>query len=103
MREVYVWDPDQKKLVPKGQRKGASAPFVISDSMDATWHPADGKTYESKSAFRRVTRAAGFEEVGNERQKDSRRYDRVTKDDVKRAIEMVRQGYRPRVLSERLD
>lgn len=67
------------------------------------WHPVNGKKYESKSTFRRVTRAAGCEEIGNERQVDRRRYDTVTKADVARAMEMVRQGYRPRVLPENLD
>lgn len=38
---------------------------VIEDSMPATKHPIDGKYYESKSAFRRVTKASGCVEVGN--------------------------------------
>ena len=43
-----------------------SAPGVISDTMDATRHMADGKLYTSKSAFRAATKAAGCVEVGNE-------------------------------------
>lgn len=85
-------------MVPKTQeQRGASAPFVVSDSMDATWHPADGKKYDSKSKFRRMTRAAGYTEIGNERQQDSRRVERVTKQEIARAIEQVRAGYRPRI------
>jgi len=102
-RQSFIWCPVENRLVPKGQQQGAAAPFVISDSMDALWHPADGRKYESKSSFRRVTKAHGCEEVGNERQVDRRRIDQVTRDDIKRAIHMVREGYRPRVLPENLD
>lgn len=42
-----------------------AAPHVIRDCMDATVHMADGKTYESKSAFRKATKAAGCVEVGD--------------------------------------
>ena len=40
---------------------------VISDTMAATWHPADGKHYDSKSKFRSVTRAHGCVEIGTEK------------------------------------
>lgn len=40
-------------------------PRVIGDSMDPTEH-IDGKFYDSKSAFRAVTKAAGCVEVGND-------------------------------------
>lgn len=36
---------------------------VIQDSMDATWHPATGEILESKSEFRRRTKAAGCVEI----------------------------------------
>ena len=39
---------------------------VISDVMDHTRHMANGKYYDSKSEFRKATRAAGCVEVGNE-------------------------------------
>jgi hypothetical protein len=35
--------------------------------VDATVNHADGNIYTSKSKFRAATRAAGFEEVGNEK------------------------------------
>ena len=40
-------------------------PHVISDTMPATEH-VDGRFYESKSAFRRVTRENGYVEIGND-------------------------------------
>lgn len=49
--------------------------YVIEDSMDAIVHPADGRVYDSKSEFRRVTRQHGCVEVGNETQSDRRTRD----------------------------
>ena len=39
---------------------------VLRDQMDATRHMANGQYYESKSAFRAATKAAGCIEYGNE-------------------------------------
>lgn len=39
---------------------------VISDQMSDTRHMANGKIYESKSEFRKATKAAGCIEVGND-------------------------------------
>lgn len=69
-----VYRPDHPEanhngMVPKwkveNERPG-NGPFVISDYMDAALHPATGKVHDSKSNFRRETRAAGCIEVGNE-------------------------------------
>lgn len=49
---------------------------VIQDSMSPTWHPATGEILESKSAFRRATKAAGCEEYGNDVPKSRDRYQR---------------------------
>lgn len=40
-------------------------PRVIGDSMDPVQH-VDGKHYDSKSAFRAVTKREGYVEVGND-------------------------------------
>lgn len=83
--------------------KGKAAPMVISDAMDDTWHPANGKTYSSKSAFRDATRQNGCREVGNDvsretelrhnaRERETREGQRGM---VKQALEMFRAGYRP--------
>ena len=42
-----------------------ACPRVISDSMDPTEH-VDGRFYDSKSAFRAVTKREGYVEVGND-------------------------------------
>jgi hypothetical protein len=50
-------------------RSSLPTPMIISDRMEATEHPCDGRFYESKSAFRKVTRQHGCIEVGTEKLK----------------------------------
>jgi hypothetical protein len=71
--------------------------MLALDTMDALWHPHDGRLYESKSEFRAITKASGGEEVGNDMQADNRKADPVTRDDVGQAISMLNQGYKPNV------
>lgn len=66
-RQIYVMR--EGKLVPieeAGPRyeTKTDAHCVIQDSMPPTEHPITGEIYESKSAFRAVTKAHGYEEVG---------------------------------------
>ena len=49
-----------------------NAPFVQQDTMAPLEHMADGKTYDSKSAFRRATRETGCVEVGDARLSESK-------------------------------
>lgn len=67
-RQVYVFDKNRGKCVPISERtdRPQALHAVIQDTMDPTWHPHDNKIYNSKSAFRAVTKAAGLEEFGNE-------------------------------------
>lgn len=58
-----------------GLAESAPSVHVLTDRMEATRHPVDGKLYDSKSAFRRLTKAAGLEEMGNERPQDRPRID----------------------------
>lgn len=46
----------------------SEATHVISDIMPPTRHMANGRTYESKAAFRAATKAAGCIEIGTETQ-----------------------------------
>lgn len=75
MKTTFVYDAETDSWVPIEKRgpTEAKAPGVIQDTMDATWHPIDGKMYESKSQFRRTTRANGCYEVGNDEQNCSKR------------------------------
>jgi hypothetical protein len=63
-------------------RSSLPMPLIISDSMPAAEH-VDGKFYESKSAFRRVTKARGLIEVGN----DPARHRKPAKPDRDKAID----------------
>lgn len=65
-RQVYVMR--EGKLVPieeAGPRYGQpnKAHYVSQDTMPPTEHPLTGEVFESKSAFRAVTKAHGYEEV----------------------------------------
>lgn len=66
--DAIDWTPlpaPERKAGIAPARADLSVPHVISDTMPATEH-VDGKFYESKSAYRRVTRERGYVEVGND-------------------------------------
>lgn len=50
------------------QRSSLPFPMIISDDMPPAEH-VDGKVYTSKRAFRAVTNARGYIELGTEKQK----------------------------------
>lgn len=70
-RERYVYDREQRRLVPIGEYQGQESSLskitIIGDEMPETWHPCDGRYYTSKKKFRTVTRANGCEEVAGDR------------------------------------
>ena len=70
MRTTYIFHQDASgKYRPIEVSKLTSenkAPGIICDSMQALEHPCDGRIYDSKSLFRRVTKAYGMEEKGND-------------------------------------
>lgn len=51
---------DAEPLIERGP-----AFHYIADGMDPTRHMANGKMYDSKSEFRRATKAAGCQEIGD--------------------------------------
>lgn len=62
------WTPlPQLQTAPQQQpaRADLACPMFISDAMPPTEH-VDGKFYESKSAFRAITKARGYVEIGND-------------------------------------
>ena len=59
------WERERLEF-SKQNRSKLSAPSVISDTMDTLVNHADCKHYDSKSKFRKATKAAGCEEIGNE-------------------------------------
>lgn len=63
-RLVEKGGPDDVRLQPA--RSDMPAPMLISDHMQPCEH-VDGRFYDSKAAYRAVTRANGLTEVGNEK------------------------------------
>ena len=75
MAKTGTWVYRNGKLVPKHlaeRRYSGRVRGVISDTMDALIHPCTGKLMDSKSQFRKVTKAKGGVEVGNEKLVDRR-------------------------------
>lgn len=100
MRETYVLRDG--KLVPKHlaapRNAVSSGPQVIGDTIEM-WSPMDGKHYTSKSKYRAEVRARGLTEVGTERQtQHARPTAGDLRHEVARAVQMVREGYKPRSL-----
>lgn len=81
-------------------RSDLPSPFVSLDTMDETRHMADGKFYTSKSEFRRVTKAHGCVEVGDQKDFGRRRKmvpkldKRQRKDDIRKAVYELKNGKR---------
>lgn len=75
MARTGTWVYRKGKLVPKhlaAPRGLTPVRGVISDHLPDMIHPCTGKRMDSKSEFRKVTRAKGGVEVGNERLVDRR-------------------------------
>lgn len=64
----YLFCKNARGFVPIEDYRESSrvTTTIITDSMDETWHPCDGKYYTSKSGFRETTKAHGGIEIGNE-------------------------------------
>lgn len=77
MAKTGTWVYRDGKLVPKHKaapRGLKPVRGVISDYLPDLIHPQTGKRMDSKSEFRKITRAKGGVEVGNEKLVD-RRYE----------------------------
>lgn len=90
----------------RGERSSLAFPMVVSDQMDAVRCMADGRIYESKSQMSAVHKARGLIEVGNDIPAAMKhaeiRPDRpkVTKAEIARAVNKVKNGYRPNLPTE---
>ena len=63
----YVYDHALEKVIEVAERGFERRLHIISDNQEPLRHPVTGKVYSSKSRFRADTKAAGCEEVGNEK------------------------------------
>ena len=69
------------------------AVYVISDTMDMVKHHGSGRMFDSKSNFRKETKACGMVEVGNEpiKQRKQIRLDKgQRRDAIRKAIYELR-------------
>ncbi len=86
-RETYVMRAGKLVLKSQAAPMRSAGPYVQSDYLPELRHPRTGKVMDSKSAFRAVTRAHGCVEVGNETQRDTRRFDTPDlKSDIARTL-----------------
>ena len=84
---------DQAKAAPLNPVFGTL--HIISDHMDPLCHMASGRMFDSKSEFRKETRAHGCVEIGTERigEKPRKKWKpdrRKRVDDIKRALHDLR-------------
>lgn len=98
MRGTYVMR--KGRLVRKEKATPLNrGPMTISDDIgsDLEHHAfSDGRKTASKSEFRRWTKEAGCIEKGNDRERPRAAQNEI-RSDVGRAIQMVREGYRPQL------
>lgn len=99
MTRTGTWVYRNGRLVPKHlatPRGTVGVRGVISDTMDPLIHPCTGKRMDSKSEFRKVTRAKGGVEVGNEKLADRRTLTGMDSESRKRDIHeaMSQLGWR---------
>lgn len=96
-RQTYVLRNGH--LVPKREASSRfGGPQIISDDLGSDLeHMAydDGRRTASKSQFRRWTKDAGCVEKGNDRERPGPPAPPDLRADVGRALQMVREGYRP--------
>jgi hypothetical protein len=68
----YIWVeghgvlPEEEAWKIREERGYKPNKQIIDDTIPDTQHPVTGKWFNSKSAFRKVTRDLGYTEVGND-------------------------------------
>lgn len=90
----YIWHEGQ--WWPAAPRAPQPRVHIISDHMQPLRHPATGAVIDSKSAFRAITRANGYMELGNDAPATTPSAATDPKDvraDVIEAMQMVEQGH----------
>ena len=77
----------------RGPRSDLAAPAIRPDGMGAVWCPADGQTYDSKSAYYGAVKASGGEIMGD-CEMPSAPAPAYEPKGVEQSIKDVLQGYR---------
>lgn len=85
-----------RQRLKEHSRSDLPRPNIRPDGMDTTWNPADGRHYESRSAYEQAVKEAGCEIMGDDDLQIAPPPDVVTKEDIaqdiKVATEQVEQG-----------
>lgn len=106
-KRKYVWHNGTFVDVTDWKPPPRKTPYIIRDSMDALQHPATGQMMDSKSEFRKTTRAHGLVEVGNDVSgkslKSPTETRRARKQAISDAYEAVAAGYTPPPVESVLD
>lgn len=111
MIETGTWVYRDGELVPKhlasrlprGPRSRLSAPMISSDTHEPFQSMADGKMYDSKSAYRASLKLHGMREIGNDIASHvkeviaEKRPKPAARGDIIKALRKVRAGYKPRI------
>lgn len=90
----HSFDAWPRECIPQTESKRSplGVPYIRSDGMSPIMNHADGKLYDSKSAYYAAVKAAGCEIIGNEKLPEPKRAEPDITDlkrDVKTAIEQV--------------
>lgn len=98
MTRRHIWHGGRWVDVTDAPRRPRVGPYIVRDGMAPAVHPATGQIFDSKSAFRSITRAHGLVEVGNDAPTAPLR-PAVDLGDVKASVaeaySMLEQGYHP--------
>lgn len=90
------YEPCDKDVRP--QRSDLPTPLLNLDTMEPTQHPVTGEYLTSKSQFRKITKAHGREEIGDQTHiRPEPKVDKITKDEIMQAVNKLKQGYKPQL------
>lgn len=101
IRGKFVWDEEQKKMIPLEERKKkeVDAPYVIADEIPGGLESmVTGKMHTSKSELRKEYKQHGVIEKGNEHhyvppgQWQDAAYERRLREDAERTYYALRDG-----------
>lgn len=94
MHEMSAWPGNHRR-----PDEELCSPGVVSDCIEIK-SMADGAMYDSKSRYRQSLKRHGMVEVGNDikaAMTHHTKVDKISKDDVGRALQKVKQGYKPKI------
>lgn len=94
IRGKWIFDAKANKLVETRPSTNIYSPAIHQDTIDPLRHPATGEVFESKSAFRRVTKQKGYVEIGDDKTWNSIGEYRPAKlEGLREDLEEVKQWY----------